>query len=111
MALSTAQIERVREIIRYKSYADTETLLLLLNATQETETLSDLGEWVELRSDFVDVDSSVKISAANSRLVIRNRVRERLGLEPLSLVSELGADWNSDATDYFSTVVPIAINW
>jgi hypothetical protein len=89
MPLEPEQIERVREIIRLKSFSATETLVAELNAAQETETISDLGEWAKLRSKFVDVDEKVKMIAAKNRLVIRNRVRERLGLEPLDLQSEL----------------------
>lgn len=88
MALPQEQIERVREISRLASYAQAETLCGALLAVQETATVGDLAEWVALRSKFTDVDYKVKISAAKSRLVIRNRVRERLGLEPLSLASE-----------------------
>ncbi len=56
MALSSAQVERVREIIRFRSVSATETLTSGLNQAQEAETIDDFDEWETLRSDFVEVD-------------------------------------------------------
>lgn len=105
MALDAEQIERVREVIRFTSYAATETLLSSLNEAQVAATESDLSEWQDLRSDFVDIDSTVKISAAHSRLVIRNRVRERLGLARLTLSEELAGTCGGGEVAYSHPVI------
>lgn len=92
MALTPEQIERVREIIGYRSYSATETLLASLNAVQETNTVDDIDEWEINRDKYTSIKNGLlgaNKDPAERRLAIRNRVRLRLGLNALTDESEI----------------------
>lgn len=90
MALTSEQIERVREIIGYTSYDGAAALCSRLNAVQETETVADIAQWATVRDkhtlikgDGADIDKS------RNRLSIINRVRRRLGLSAVESETDL----------------------
>ena len=81
------EIERVREITRLQSYPDAETLVNLLNDAQWGNTLEDVSEWESVRDKYTAIKGGLlgaNKDPADRKLAITNRVRERLGLEPLN---------------------------
>lgn len=93
MALSPLQIERVREIIGYRSYSAVATLMLGLNTVQETETISDIADWELIRKKntrITRVDTIyLDIDKDRDRLAIINRIRLRLGLSRIESETDL----------------------
>jgi hypothetical protein len=88
-------IEATRLTARLTSYAQTEKLVLGdadlnfpgLNQAQWTENLDDVAEFELYRNDKSEIKGSIlgaNISPRAMRLMISNRVRQRLGLPELT---------------------------
>lgn len=94
MALTPEQIETVREIIALGSYSATQTLLSALNAAQEAATIADIAEWDPVKNKFSKLAGGrlgFYSDKEPKRLALRNRVRIRLGLHPLTDETTLDA--------------------
>lgn len=92
-----AEVERVREAARLLSLTYTQTLVDLLTDAQWAEMLLTLDLWDEVRHDDVQIGGRVQIDPAETRLLVTNEVRERLGLPPFEL-SGFGSPWVTEFT-------------
>lgn len=81
------EIEKVREIVRIKDYTTVAAAVNLLNNSAWANTLDDVDEWSVIRDDYTEIEKGLlgaNISPAMQRLAITNRVRERLGFDPVN---------------------------
>lgn len=84
-----SDIESVRKIARLKSYTTAETLVNALNDSQWVATLDDIDEWDGVQGKHTKIKAGLlgaNIDPEEQRLAITNRVRERIGLDPVTLV-------------------------
>lgn len=85
------EIEQVREITALGSISETQTLISALTDEQWARTQGDIEVWEGgIRDDDVEVVGGLlgsNVSANANRLRLCNRVRLRLGLEPLNSFS------------------------
>src|SRR4051812_1878213 len=85
--LTDAEIETVREIVGDLTLPYLMPLLDVLNAAQETATRADILTWSKLRnktSKLAGGRDALYTDPAEARLIVRNRVRVRLGLEEVT---------------------------
>lgn len=81
---SAEQIEAVREIALLYSFAQAEELTNKLNNASWMATIADLAAWAPLKNDHTRIEGDgVKIDNDRNRLDITNRLRLRLGLNPV----------------------------
>jgi hypothetical protein len=105
-------IEKIRTIARLKSYTQAATLVAALNASQWAEMESAITRWNAVRDDYTEIEGGLlgaNISPRQQRLDITNEVRERLGLNRISEVSDVSGD-GCDSIN-FSTSIPKNIGW
>ncbi len=109
-----SEIESVREIARITSYAQTAILVDVLNNSQWSATLDDVDEWSGVKPKHTEIKAGLlgaNVSPAMRKLVITNRVRERLGLEPVTLTGTVINTSSGGVGWYASAAIPITSDW
>jgi hypothetical protein len=107
MALDTAQLESVREMVGDKLFSTIQSLCAGLNAAQESAMSDDIDEWDRIKNKHVKMSGGsdgIDIDNERARNALKRRVRQRLDLPvasssggifqiPVGIGYENACDW------------------